>query len=111
MWVAQVTEPAQQGEHHEQFQALVERFPSYQFSIMMGRKCFVICRPHPDTVKFPEDQGTESEILRFMVTELLNELITGHLITDGQEEAAPFGMPAHVSRPDQYEGPTSEAPA
>lgn len=89
MWVAQITEPASQGEHNEQLQALEQRFPAYRFSIMMADRPFIIARPREETIKFPEDEATEADMLRFIVTELLGELITGHLITDGQELVAP----------------------
>ena len=91
MWVAQITEPAEQGEHDEQYAFLTERFPAYRFSIIgaaHGRRV-IIARPHPETIKFPEDEATELDMLRFIITELINEQITGHLITDDQELVAP----------------------
>ncbi len=98
MWVAQITEPAEQGQQDEQFEALVRRFPAYRFSIMMGddKGSFIIARPHPETVLFPEDEATEVEMLRFILTSLLDEHITGIHITDGQEEVAP---PQHNKEP------------
>ena len=90
IWVAQVTEPATQGEHNEQFEALQRRFPQYHFSIMMGEQPYIICRPVDETVQHPSDIGTENEILRFIVTSLIDELVTGHLIVD--ERAGPHGL-------------------
>lgn len=98
MFVAQITEPAEQGQQQDQFEELTRRFPQYQFSILMGRKPCVIARPDPKTVKYPDDEGTEVEILRYILTMLLDEHITGHLITDEAPKK---------SRPDQYDGPES----
>ena len=91
MWVAQITEPADQGEQEEQFAALEHRFPAYRFSIMAcsNDRYYIIARPHPSTILFPEDEATELDMLRFIITELINEHITGHLVTDGQELVAP----------------------
>lgn len=91
MWVAQITEPAEQGQQEEQFAALEHRFPAYRFSIMAcsNDRYYIIARPHPSTIMFPEDEGTEIEMLRFIVTNLIDELITGHMITDDQEKHAP----------------------
>lgn len=89
MWVAQVTEPLDQGQHNEVFSMLLERFPAYQFSIMMGPAPYIIARPRDETIQFPEDEATERDVLLFIVTELIGEILTGHLITDGQEQAAP----------------------
>jgi hypothetical protein len=84
MWVAQITEPAPFEEAEHQFNCLTDLFPCYQFSITQGRdsKYVIIARPHPVTVMFPEDGATQAEMLQFIVTELLNERITGHLVTD-----------------------------
>ncbi len=86
MFVAQVTEPAAQGQHNEQYTALKRRFPAYQFSIMMAGSPFIIARPDPHTILSQDDECTEVEMLRFMVTSLIDELITGIHITDGQVE-------------------------
>ncbi len=83
MWVAQVTEPATQGEEEHQLMYLTKRFPQYRFSIMMGREPYIICKPVEETVMAPGDEGQEVEILRFMVTMLIDDAITGHVITDG----------------------------
>lgn len=84
MFVAQVTEPSEQGEHNEQYEALQRRFPEYNFSVMMSTNPspFIICKPVEETVMFPSDEGVEVEILRHIVTVLIGELITGHMITD-----------------------------
>ena len=97
MWVAQITEPAEQGEQDEQYQALVRRFPAYRFSVMASGhedptfkdRYYIVARPRSATIKFPEDQATELDMLRFILTELLDEHITGHMITDDQELVAP----------------------
>lgn len=91
MWVAQITEPADQGEEVHQLHALVRRFPAYHFGIVseIGGKPFIIARPKASTILFPEDEATEVQMLRFIVTCLVDELITGHMITDGQEQDAP----------------------
>lgn len=89
MWVAQITEPAESGHHNEQFAALARRFPAYQFSIMLGKQPYIIARPRDETIMFPEDEATEGDMLRFIVTELLDELLTGHMVTDDQERCTP----------------------
>ena len=74
MWVAQITEPAplEEAEHH--YETLTDLLPCYTFSVMGSRnnEHFVIARPQPLTVQFPEDVGTEVEMLQFIVTEFLN---------------------------------------
>jgi len=76
MWVAQITEPATQGQHNEQLHALQRRFPGYVFSIMMGKPAFIIARPDPRTVLSDADKPTEEDMLRHILTELLDEVIT-----------------------------------
>jgi hypothetical protein len=83
MWVAMVTEPADQDQHNEQLNALIYRFPQYHFSIMMASPPYIICKAREDTVMSPDDEGNEVEMLRYMLTSLLDEHITGIHITDG----------------------------
>ena len=92
MWVAQITIPATQGEHDIQCAALEQRFPVYQFSSMHSGSPFIVCKPrNPKLSQMTTQQhdALEREILQFILTSLLDELITGHMITDGQEEEAP----------------------
>ncbi len=65
---------------------LTDRFPGYKFSIIPTRQPFIICRPDEDTILCPEDDcgsiEDEVKILRLMVTMLIDDAITGHVITD-----------------------------
>ncbi len=38
MWVARVTEGAEQGEEEDQYLALTDRFPQYRFGIIHGER-------------------------------------------------------------------------
>lgn len=71
MWVAQITEPAALDQHHAQFEALKRRFPQYRFSIMMTSEPFIVCKP----VVVQGNEGMEREILQFILTTLLDELM------------------------------------
>ena len=73
MWVAQITEPASREEAEHQYETLTDLFPCYTFSVLEARnnEHVVIARPQPLTVPFPEDVGTEVEMLQFIVTEFL----------------------------------------
>lgn len=83
MWVAQITEPATQGEEEHHLMYLMDRFPQYRFSMMMAKQPYIICKPVDETIMMPGDEGNELEILRYMVTTLIDDAITGHVITDG----------------------------
>ena len=77
MWVAQITEQldgASQGLHNELYQILEQRFPEYNFSVMLGSKPVLIARPISQTVMHPEDEANENEMLRHIVTELLLDI-------------------------------------
>ena len=79
MWVAQITEGRPEYRDADDlnglFLELDTRFNQYQFSVLMGQYPVIICRPEEDTVLAPGDEGTEVEILRFMVTELVLAMI------------------------------------
>ncbi len=81
MKVAQITWPAQQGEENHQLAALVRRFPDYHFGILSGKDTepFIVGKPQQDG-DFPDED--EVEMLRSIVTSLIDELCTGHMITD-----------------------------
>lgn len=84
MWVTQVTEPSSMGEEQDQCAFLTKRFPQYQFSVMQVRPHpFIICKARDETVIYQGDEGKEVEMLRFMLTMLMDDAITGYVITDG----------------------------
>lgn len=82
MWVAQITEPAPLEEAEHYYETLTDLFPCYKFSVMGSpdnyKNYFVIACPHPHTVQFPEDVGTEVQMLQFIITELIYNVITDH---------------------------------
>lgn len=77
MWVAQITEPADGESTHpfDQIKELQDRFPQYRFSVLMGQRPFIICKPVEETVMMPGDEGQEREILQFIIGALIDELI------------------------------------
>lgn len=74
MWVAQITELTDQLPL-EMYKALKQRFPQYLFSILRGEKHCIICRPIDETVILPTDEGKEREILQFIITTLMEEIM------------------------------------
>ena len=79
MWVAQITEPLDAQDEtsavHRRMRILANRFPQYQFSVMMSSKPFVICKPVDDTIMMPGDEGQEREILQFIIGALIDDII------------------------------------
>ena len=72
MWVAQVTEARDDKLHNERFQMLTEMFPQYDFSILLGSRECIIAKPVDETIQAPGDEGTERGIMLFILTELLD---------------------------------------
>lgn len=75
MFVAQITVPSNDGQHNKLYQALQARFPLYVFSILMGPRPCIIAKAAPETVRSPEDEPNEVEMLQLIVTDLLLELL------------------------------------
>lgn len=102
IWVAQVTEPlATEGQAHALFGTLNKKFAGYTFSIMYSPSGpYVIAKPADHTVKHPDDEAAEREMLLHIVTELLlrhvgccsvpeamEYMMSSHDIEENREEA------------------------